>query len=398
LWRPLALARAEGEFDTIDAAAIAYLPDELMLIPGIRTQLAKLEESGSSAFWTGVCHLPFGTIALVVAPIGGRDLFNDPSVTRAVIGRSINYASRLGVRCMALTGLIPAATDLGLSLEAPDGISLTTGHAATAASMGLTIAAVAAATDRDLRDEVVSFVGLGAIGTASLQTMIARVAHPRALTLCDVPGRRGYLEALAHDIRVTHGFRGEIDIAIATGRLPDKVYQSSFFVGATNVPDVIEIDRLKPGSIVVDDSFPLCFDLREAKRRFDAAGDIVCVAGGSVSLDAPITWSLALPPGFSAVAPGVRASSLFPSSAAITGCILSSLMPQLGLRATIGAASLNDCTDYWDGFARLGIKAAPLHCGDWALTAGDLYRFRAQAADPRPVLRGQERTVAGAKL
>lgn len=394
LWRPLALARAEGEFDAIDSAAIAYLPDEVMLVSGAHAQLAKFEEAGSSAFWSGVCHLPFGTIALIVAPIGGRDLFNDTSVTRAVIGRSIDYASRLGVKCVALTGLIPAATDLGLSLKAPAGTSLTTGHPATAASMGLTIAAVAAAADRDLRDEVMSFVGLGAIGTASLQTVIARVAHPRALTLCDVPAKRGYLEALAHDIRVTHGFRGEIDIAITTGRIPDRVYQSSFFVGATNVPDVIEIKRLKPGSIVVDDSFPLCFDLHEAKRRFDATGDIVCVAGGSVSLDAPIAWNLALPPGLSTVAHAVKPSMFLPSTSAITGCILSSLMPKLGLQATVGIASVDNCIAYWDGFARLGIKAAPLHCGSWALTARDIYRFRAQVADLRSPDRGHERAAA----
>jgi len=294
-----------------------------------------------------------------------------------------------------LTGLIPAATDLGLSLKAREGISLTTGHSATAASMALTISAVSTATGRDFREETVGFVGLGAIGTASLRTMIGCVAHPRALTLCDVPAKRGYLESLVHELRVAHGFRGEIDVAITTGRLPEKAYQSTFFVGATNVPDVIEIDRLKPGSIVVDDSFPLCFDLQKAKQRFDRAGDIVCVSGGSVALDSPITWNLAVPPGFT-VAGSVKGSTLLPSSTAITGCILSSLMPTLGLDPTIGAVSLSDCTSYWDGFARARIKAAPLHCGAWTLTARDLYRFRAQAsaADQRLVLRGEERVTS----
>jgi hypothetical protein len=227
--------------------------------------------------------------------------------------------------------------------------------------------------------------------------MIGCLAHPRALILCDVPAKRGYLESLAHEIRVKHGFRGEIDIAITTGRLPEKAYQANFFVGATNVPDVIDIDRLKPGSIVVDDSFPLCFDLHKAKRRFDSAGDIVCVAGGMVALDKPIKWNLALPPGISAVAPGARGAALFPASTAITGCILSSLMPAAGLRATVGAASFEDCVAYWDGFARLGIRAAPLHCGAWTLTARDLYRFRSQAAAAdRSGLRGLDRGTAAA--
>ncbi|MGH8635658.1 MAG: alcohol dehydrogenase catalytic domain-containing protein [Burkholderiales bacterium] len=222
----------------------------------------------------------------------------------------------------------------------------------------------------------------GGIGTATLQTLLGCVAHPRALTLCDVLAKRGYLESLAHEIRVTHGFRGEIDIATSSGRLPDKVYQSTFFVGATNAPDVIDVDRLNRGSIVVDDSFPLCFDLQKARRRFESKADILCVAGGSVAPNSAIDWDLALPPG---IATMVRdGAALRPPSAAITGCILSSLMPASGLRPTLGAVSLDDCRHYWDGFASLGIKAGPLHCGPWTLTTMDLHRFRSQdqATDP----------------
>ena len=113
-----------------------------------------------------------------------------------------------------------------------------------------------------------------------------------------------------------------------------------------------------------------------------------------VALDKPIKWNLALPPGISAVAPGVRGAALFPASSAITGCILSSLMPAAGLRATVGAASFEDCVSYWDGFARMGIKAAPLHCGSWSFTARDLYRFRSQA--DRAGLRGHDRGTAAA--
>jgi hypothetical protein len=290
---------------------------------------------------------------------------------------------------VALTGLIPAATDLGLSLKASDGVSLTTGHAATATSMGLTIESVAAATDCDLCEEMVCFVGLGAIGSATLQTTLACSFHPRALMLCDVPAKRGYLESLAHEIRVTHGFRGEIHITTTVGRLPEKAYQASFFIGATNVPDVIDVDRLNPGSIVVDDSFPLCFDLQKARRRFDSKADILCVAGGSVALNASISWNLALPPGISAVARGGDGGALLPSSTTITGCILSSLMPAAGLRPTLGIVSLDECRQYWAGFAKLGIRAAPLHCGSWTVTARELYSFRSQSHVPSRRLAGR---------
>ncbi|MBI3434538.1 MAG: amino acid adenylation domain-containing protein, partial [Proteobacteria bacterium] len=379
LWKPLALARAEGAFSRVDAAAIAYLPDEIAGLPGARAQ--RLASLTSDSYWTGLCRLPYGSIALVVAPLSARELFADAPAARALLERAIAHCARLGAGCVSLTGLIPAATGLGAGLTAAEGVSLTTGHAATAGAMGLTIAAAAAAAGRDLREEMACFVGLGAIGTATLRTLLGCVARPRALILCDLPAKRGYLESLAHEIRVAYGFRGEIDIATPTGRLPDKAYEASFFVGATNVPDVIDVDRLNPGSIVVDDSFPLCFDLKAAMRRFDTAGDVLCVAGGSVRLSQPFTWELALPPGAAMFARDRRLDALLPSPTAITGCILASLMPTAALvRPTIGTVTLEDCRAYWDAFTRLGVRAAPLHCGTWTISAAEVNRFRGQAA------------------
>ena len=69
-----------------------------------------------------------------------------------------------------------------------------------------------------------------------------------------------------------HGFGGEIIFAEATGGLPDFAYHADLFVGATNVTDVIDVGRLKPGAIIVDDSFPLCFDLRWGRFGIVHAG------------------------------------------------------------------------------------------------------------------------------
>ena len=64
----------------------------------------------------------------------------------------------------------------------------------------------------------------------------------------------------------------------------------------------------------------------------------------------------------------------------ITGCILSALLPQVSeLRPTIGEASVDDCRDYWNAFARLEIGAAPLHCGTWFVSAEDIDWFRTES-------------------
>jgi hypothetical protein len=64
----------------------------------------------------------------------------------------------------------------------------------------------------------------------------------------------------------------------------------------------------------------------------------------------------------------------------ITGCILSALLPKSAqMRPTIGEATFADCKAYWDGFARLKVEAARLHCGQWLPMAADIERFRSMS-------------------
>lgn len=47
--------------------------------------------------------------------------------------------------------------------------------------------------------------------------------------------------------------------------LPDAIYDCSLLVCATNVPNVVDVDLLPPGCIVVDDSFPHAFETPKGK-------------------------------------------------------------------------------------------------------------------------------------
>jgi len=382
-WRPLALARAEGRFGDVDAAAIAYIPNEAAQLLELRTDRATALQARAVPHWLGLCRVASRTIALVVAPVTERDMFSDANVSRSVIEESVAFSARLGARCVALTGLVPAATDFGRALTAPDNLAITTGHAATASSIGLTVQAAARACGRALRHETMCFVGLGAIGTAALQTILARLEHPRALILCDVPAKRERLEELARTVKGEYGFRGAIEIATSGAGVSERAYQAGFFVGSTNMPGVIEIDKLRPGSIIVDDSFPFCFDYAAARRRFDLKADILCLSGGSVRPAGMLDWS------FAALAE-IRATSgemisFLPNNDMITGCIFSALLPSLaGVPPTLGPVSLQDCMKYWDAFERIGVSAPALHCGPWRPTAADLRRFSQHSAPSEP--------------
>jgi amino acid adenylation domain-containing protein len=383
MWRPLPLCRAEGVFDKIDGAAIAYLPDELTQLATLRSQL--LRAQNGEPYWLGTCRTSLGTIALIIVPLSGRDLFLDSAMTQSALNRAIDYASRLGACNIALTGVIPAATETGLSLTAPDGVALTHGYAATGSAVTLTMAAAAHSADRDLKSETICFVGLGAIGRATLRTVLTVLDHPRALMLCDVPAKRSYLEALAHDIRIKLGFRGEIDISTLSPDLSDKTYQARFFVGATNSPQVIDVERLRPGSIVVDGLFPLCFDPAAALRRFNNSADVLCLTGDSLRLGEQFKWTIALPPGIPTVLRNHPASGLLPPENIMTGCILSSILPgAAGLRPILGPPQASDIRAYWKAFKDLGLDAAPLHCGAWSPSHNEILKFKTFSGAGKP--------------
>ncbi len=115
-WRPLPLVRAESGLARVDAAAIAYLPEEIVSSPLFKAQFAARKDD-AQPFWTGIGHLASGSIALVVVPSGTRDFFADSAKAKASIDAAVAYAGRLGAQCVSLTGLIPAVTDLGRALS-----------------------------------------------------------------------------------------------------------------------------------------------------------------------------------------------------------------------------------------------------------------------------------------
>ena len=106
------MLRAEGAFDEIHAAAVAYLPDDMRAAArafGIDRSIRHEDDPQ----WFGVCRHSLGTIALLVRPRFGHELLADPERAVPAVDAAADYATRLGARTLALTGLIPAVTDLG---------------------------------------------------------------------------------------------------------------------------------------------------------------------------------------------------------------------------------------------------------------------------------------------
>ncbi len=381
-WRPLPFLRAQGSFDAIDAAAIAYLPDDLLAAAQrlggetfVRRQLSGIE----GPQWVAVCHSRLGTIALVVIPHFGHELIADSALAVRATDEALRFAARLEASTAALTGIIPAVTDFGRALRAPPDLLITTGHATTASAVVLTTMAALAATAQAPDPEAMAVVGLGAIGTATCRLMMDGRLFPQRLVLCDVPAKAIELEKLAGEIRSAFGYRGSIEVALTAGSVPSEVYRCRLIIGATNMPGVLDVDRLLPGSIVVDDSFPHCFDSELAVGRMTRRRDVLLVEGGFVLPREPIEWTSALPDNLPSGFDAAFGMGWLPfeDTTAITGCILSGLLSKKwGATPSVGPIGLNDCREHWDLLVRLGVGAAPLRCGSWRVPEASLASFR----------------------
>jgi hypothetical protein len=231
-------------------------------------------------------------------------------------------------------------------------------------------------------------LGVGSIGQGCLALMLDVLPHPRSLTLCDVFAKQDEVKALARHLRERHGFRGPIRVLHSDRGLPEGLYEATTILTAVSVPDVIDVARLRPGTIIVDDSYPPGFPLEKAIRRSEGEADLFFSNAGMTRLPDPIRETVFLPPGAEAVVARLGDAAfrreLTRDPHELTGCILSSLLTDRheGFGATVGLATLADLRSHYHGMKRLGITAARPQCGTYFVPDDVVDRFRDKFAAP----------------
>jgi amino acid adenylation domain-containing protein len=282
--RPLLPLFESGELAPVEAAAIGYLPSVLLRYTGLAPKEVIDGWCSGRPVVSGLYETPLGRIALLLIPRFDSQLYQEPEDLLGVLSQALRTAGKLGARAVSLTGLLPSATDYGLALQ--QGITgqelpqITTGHATTAAAVVLAVRRLLSEAGRDLTQERVGFVGLGSVGTASLRALLHCLPPPAEIRLCDVYGKREALLGLRRELLGELGYRGPVHVLEARGSVPPGLYESSLLIGATNVPDILDVDRLAPGTLLVDDSSPHCFPLDRAARRLRERRDILFTEGG----------------------------------------------------------------------------------------------------------------------
>ncbi|WUC84706.1 amino acid adenylation domain-containing protein [Streptomyces anulatus] len=387
--RPVGTGRP-GRDQPLDAALVGYLPSpaDLARLAGLPEEALPREQVRTLLFPGGRPRLletlstPLGRSGFVCVPLFADELAPGDDLLGHTT-RGVELASSLGARAVSLAGMIPSLTGYGFDVlravgttgavtTAPTGPAdhtgsaapatpvVTTGHAATVVSVVRTVHAALDATGQQLGALTVAFVGLGSIGSSSLELLLTRAQQPPArLLLCDVPGSGPRLKELAEDL-LERGLVESVEVVESGQGLPDAVYDARLIVAAVSGGGaLLDIDRLAPGTTVVDDSFPHCFDTSRAIGRMDRAKDVLVVGGGLLSAG-PAERRVAegLP---AAAAAGYLAQPMVPDT--IASCRLESLLHASGADVPLVHGPVDAATGlaYWEAAEATGIRAAPLH-------------------------------------
>jgi hypothetical protein len=381
---PLLPRVLNGEIAPAQAAALSYLPSDLIKLTGLAPADILQNWFEHRPILNGFMNTSAGRIALILLPIFGADLYNDQPGLLKMIGEGLQIAGQVGAKTVSLTGLLPSATNYGRAVvealaKNANLPTVTTGHATTAASVVLSLKHILAESGRELPHERVVCLGLGSIGLTVLRLMLQVLPHPRELWFCDLYSRREHLKKIADEVVNQSGFGGTIRLYESSPTVPNEIYEASLIIGATNVPGIIDVSSLKPGTLLVDDSAPHCFEPEKAIWRFEQQGDILFTEGGTLKAPAAIAQQRYLPEAIEAVIPPDQFEAITAYKPFnIAGCVLSSILSTaaVGLEPTIGEIQAETALQHYQRLEELGYGAAELHCNNYELSEVQVRAFR----------------------
>eukprot|EP01065_Artemidia_motanka_P026143 TRINITY_DN31061_c0_g1_i1.p1 TRINITY_DN31061_c0_g1~~TRINITY_DN31061_c0_g1_i1.p1 ORF type:complete len:415 (+),score=102.05 TRINITY_DN31061_c0_g1_i1:79-1323(+) len=395
--RSLVYELAVGEEEKALGAAIGYV-DDLILEqdPSLTADAIKQVFLEGLPFVSSLVTTPWGRIATVILPRMQSEVFDSEDALLCEMTDALRLCGRLGVKCVSLTGLIPSATCTGVRVRelqerltsGGDAVPVvTTGHATTTACMALNTQRILKEAGRSMESERMCFLGLGSVGLATLRLLLRVLPHARSLLLCDVYEKQGFLSDLAEECRRELGFGGEIAVITSRGRegAPAEVYSCSLIVAATNVGDLLDVDRVAPGTCVVDDSAPHVFNTRAMWKRIRERRDVLATEGGPLRLPEPLRERFALPTRWSLDDPDGFAAGTKKDPREVMGCTLSSLLTAkepVRLRPQTGPVESDDSVRHFEKLRELRCEGCDLNIDEVPLPPECIAEFRKRAAAP----------------
>jgi amino acid adenylation domain-containing protein len=382
--RPLLSLIAAGKIAPVDSVALSYLSEDFLERIGLPIETALSDWFDDLPCLFGIYETHLGRIAVIGLPCLRSRLYDDQKNLINLILEALEISHRIGGRVVSLTGLIPSATNYGQAVAdaIPKNIDyplVTTGHATTVSTVVLSINRILREGGKSLQQESVAFLGLGSIGGTTLRLLLHSCPHPKSITLCDIYSKSDHLRKVRDAIVNELKFAGTVRIVESNSIVPKEVYDAGLVVGATNVPDVLDIEQLKPGTLIVDDSGPHCFNPVKAIRRLKARQDVLFTAGGVLRLPQPLRRTMYLPQRVqSQMQPAALEAISNYDPFNIGGCVLSGLLAACfdELKPTLGIVGDDSGKAHYQLLKTLGFQAADLHCLGYRLSEDLLQEFR----------------------
>ncbi|AXF23375.1 hypothetical protein CUJ89_23405 [Burkholderia pyrrocinia] len=326
-------------------------------------------------------------IGILFLPILAEDMI-DPRKRAYSRGRLENEGlakvAAMGARHVCLGGLTGSLTNYGRRIEARSkelGIELTTGHAVTSVSIVRQFDKALCESRMNGSDAVLAVVGVGSVGAgvARLLAHSTRATRPAGLILVDTLQQHDRLHAIAKEVASCSPMQVSVEVLPTRHALPadSRCYrEANVIVSAVSTPSILDIDLVRPGTILIDDSQPYCWNRDAAWGRVQARGDILPCDAGLVDVR-EIAYRSFFPFDF---ADDHGHGSVVSWSCLAEGLLRASL-PQLA--GNIGEADVAQLLAYERAFDDMKFGIPPLQCGKHLLDVEHFRRFAVDAFESR---------------
>jgi predicted amino acid dehydrogenase len=328
-------------------------PERAEIQRHLKPVFGEIIDAGS--FTVGIMFLPFYAHELIDPRGRNRCL-------RVLREDAVRLAEEVGARIVCLGGLTGALSLYGRRLLDPAKraeITVTTGHALTTVGVHETYHRALAELGRRPGDQRVVVLGVGSIGSSVTRLLQEDARRPREIVLVDRPQMAGKLRKLAQEFHERTGVPATVEATDTFGKLAEDsaCFTSDVVISAVSTPYVVDIDKVAPGTVLIDDSQPYCWDRPRAWQRCTEAHDVIpCDAGlvdcSSIGYESRFDFDFA-----EVDADGVSTTAW----TCQTEGMLLALEPRLP--TTIGHPSIEVIKSYQDAFRRHGLSIPSLQCG-----------------------------------
>jgi predicted amino acid dehydrogenase len=278
----------EINFGTLDSALIGYLPSKNILkqLNISENTFKSMIFNQNKSIWLEGIKTSYGNTGFITIPFFAEEInLSNNKIIIEYIYSAIEHAKNLGVKYISLAGMLPAITNYGNVFNDIKYPIITTGHSATVSAVIKNTINILDKLKINTKDKVIAFIGLGSIGKATVLNLFNYIDKPNKIILCDIYGSEKRLNEIEEKLRENINFQGVIEKKISSNNISDDVYQADIMVCAVSSnTNILDVDKLKSNCIIVDDSFPHCFDVKKAITRMKEKKDVYIIGGGLLDI------------------------------------------------------------------------------------------------------------------